>query len=184
MDGGFKNDLPMKELSAAFNVNNFIVSQVNPHIIPFFFWNTGSPGKPTTQNWRGGFFLSYMEAYLKLEMKKWASLINQMEILPDIYGHDISEMFLQETFGEVTIAPSPNLMNYLQFFLNVNYQRLSKYIQSGVSYTWPNISMIENTYLLEKTIKKCSEQLNAYHTCNSTKRHPYLETQLNLEKSQ
>ena len=176
-DGSIKNDLPMKELRSRFNVDNFIVSQVNPHIIPFFFWNSGSPGKPTTRNWRGGFLLSYMEAYLKLEMKKWTSLINQMEIFPEMYGHDMSEMFLQETFGEITIAPSPNLLNYLQFFMNVDYKRLEKYIQTGAYYTWPNICMIENTYLLERTIRECKERLNNADDVNnimttvSTRKH-------------
>ena len=158
-DGSFKNDLPMKELGATFNANNFIVSQVNPHIIPFFFWNTGSPGKPNTHSWRGGFILSYLEAYFKLEMKKWARLINQMELFPDLFGQDITEIFLQETFGEVTIAPAPNIMNYFQFFRNVNYKRLQNYIQSGASYTWPNISLIQNTFSLEKTIKQCKNEL-------------------------
>jgi TAG lipase/steryl ester hydrolase/phospholipase A2/LPA acyltransferase len=30
-DGSLENDLPMKQLSELFNVNHFIVSQVNPH---------------------------------------------------------------------------------------------------------------------------------------------------------
>jgi predicted acylesterase/phospholipase RssA len=30
-DGSFENDLPMQQLSELFNVNHFIVSQVNPH---------------------------------------------------------------------------------------------------------------------------------------------------------
>lgn len=30
-DGSVENDLPMKQLSELFNVNHFIVSQVNPH---------------------------------------------------------------------------------------------------------------------------------------------------------
>ena len=101
-----------------------------------------------------------MEAYLKLDMKKWANLINQMEIFPEIFGHDVTEVFLQDTFGEITIAPSPNLINYLLFFFNVNYERLHKYIQSGSYYTWPNISMIKNTYLLEKTIRQCKNELD------------------------
>jgi hypothetical protein len=36
--------LPMKELGSTFNINYFIVSQVNPHILPYFFWNAGAPG--------------------------------------------------------------------------------------------------------------------------------------------
>ena len=33
-DGSLENDLPMKELSELFNVNYFLVSQTNPHIVP------------------------------------------------------------------------------------------------------------------------------------------------------
>jgi TAG lipase / steryl ester hydrolase / phospholipase A2 / LPA acyltransferase len=35
IDGSVDNDLPMSKLSELFNVNHFIVSQVNPHIVPF-----------------------------------------------------------------------------------------------------------------------------------------------------
>jgi TAG lipase/steryl ester hydrolase/phospholipase A2/LPA acyltransferase len=35
IDGSVDNDLPMAKLSELFNVNHFIVSQVNPHIVPF-----------------------------------------------------------------------------------------------------------------------------------------------------
>ena len=35
IDGSVDNDLPMTKLSELFNVNHFIVSQVNPHIYPF-----------------------------------------------------------------------------------------------------------------------------------------------------
>jgi TAG lipase/steryl ester hydrolase/phospholipase A2/LPA acyltransferase len=34
-DGSLEFDLPMAKLSEMFNVNHFIVSQVNPHVIPF-----------------------------------------------------------------------------------------------------------------------------------------------------
>ena len=35
IDGSVDNDLPMTRLSEMFNVNHFIVSQVNPHVVPF-----------------------------------------------------------------------------------------------------------------------------------------------------
>jgi predicted acylesterase/phospholipase RssA len=35
IDGSVDNDLPMAKLSELFNVNHFIVSQVNRHIVPF-----------------------------------------------------------------------------------------------------------------------------------------------------
>lgn len=35
LDGSIAHDLPMNKLSIFFNVNNFIVSQTNPWVIPF-----------------------------------------------------------------------------------------------------------------------------------------------------
>jgi predicted acylesterase/phospholipase RssA len=35
VDGSIGHDLPMNKLSIFFNVNNFIVSQTNPYVIPF-----------------------------------------------------------------------------------------------------------------------------------------------------
>ncbi|CAG8589633.1 2158_t:CDS:10, partial [Funneliformis mosseae] len=35
IDGSVENDLPMNKLSELFNVNHFIVCQVNPHVVPF-----------------------------------------------------------------------------------------------------------------------------------------------------
>ena len=36
-DGTIKNDIPIKEIAAMHNANFFIVSQVNPHLVPFFY---------------------------------------------------------------------------------------------------------------------------------------------------
>jgi len=38
IDGSFTGDLPLEEISALFNVNSFITTQVNPHGVPFV-WN-------------------------------------------------------------------------------------------------------------------------------------------------
>src|SRR5712664_3297012 len=35
IDGSVDSDLPMARLAEMFNVNHFIVSQVNPHVVPF-----------------------------------------------------------------------------------------------------------------------------------------------------
>lgn len=35
IDGSVGGDLPMQRMSELFNVNTFIVSQVNPYVVPF-----------------------------------------------------------------------------------------------------------------------------------------------------
>jgi TAG lipase/steryl ester hydrolase/phospholipase A2/LPA acyltransferase len=49
-DGSINSDLPMRRLAELFNVNHFIVSQVNPHVIPFVVSDSNeafSPISPT-----------------------------------------------------------------------------------------------------------------------------------------
>jgi predicted acylesterase/phospholipase RssA len=41
IDGTICSDLPMQRMSELFNVNTFIVSQVNPHVLPFISVNGG-----------------------------------------------------------------------------------------------------------------------------------------------
>jgi TAG lipase / steryl ester hydrolase / phospholipase A2 / LPA acyltransferase len=41
VDGSVGQDLPMQRLSELFNVNTFIVSQVNPHVVPFVSIDNG-----------------------------------------------------------------------------------------------------------------------------------------------
>lgn len=35
IDGSVSNDIPVERMSELFNINTYIVSQVNPHFIPF-----------------------------------------------------------------------------------------------------------------------------------------------------
>jgi TAG lipase/steryl ester hydrolase/phospholipase A2/LPA acyltransferase len=54
-DGSVAGDLPMQRLSELFNINTFIVSQVNPHIAPFISENKAEVLE--TFNLRTSFFL-------------------------------------------------------------------------------------------------------------------------------
>lgn len=49
IDGSYSNDVPTKRISELFNVNTFILSQVNPTGIPFI-WNLDN--KDTDQGLR------------------------------------------------------------------------------------------------------------------------------------
>jgi predicted acylesterase/phospholipase RssA len=43
-DGSLENDLPFRQLSEMFNVNHFIVSQTNPHLVPLMTLKKIVPG--------------------------------------------------------------------------------------------------------------------------------------------
>merc|ERR1719399_868024 len=67
-DGSFQTDVPVQEISSLFNSQFSIVSQTNPHIIPFFFNAEGAAGRPIRWPWRhfrGGFIASLIECWCK-----------------------------------------------------------------------------------------------------------------------
>ena len=56
-DGSLRTDIPERELNQLFNVQYTIVSQMNPHVVLFFFNSRGSSGSPANhrrgQGYRG-----------------------------------------------------------------------------------------------------------------------------------
>ena len=106
-DGSIKEDLPFTKLQQMFNLNFTIVSQVEPHLVPFFYNKKGSAGDPTKHRsgagWRGGFLLAYFEDILKKEMRKWLSVMRDFDLLPAVFGCNWSNLWLQQTHGEYTV---------------------------------------------------------------------------------
>lgn len=64
----------------------FFAYQVNPHVHLFFFAPKGTAGRPVAhrkgKGWRGGFVLSAMEQYLKLELTKNFKVIRDLCVDP------------------------------------------------------------------------------------------------------
>merc|ERR1719387_1685018 len=87
-DGSIDCDIPTQELAETFGVRFTIVSQTNPHVIPFFFSAQGDAGRPTSpgQRWRGGFALSALELILREQMSVTLKLMAQLELIPSLFN--------------------------------------------------------------------------------------------------
>mmetsp|Transcript_2968 Transcript_2968/g.13999 ORF Transcript_2968/g.13999 Transcript_2968/m.13999 type:complete len:577 (-) Transcript_2968:5016-6746(-) len=166
-DGAFRKDVPRKQLSETFNVNYLVVSQMNPHIVPFLFDYRGSSGSPPKRlrgsGYRGGFILSSLEALIRLEMIKMLTFIDQFDLLPALFSADFSRVFLQDYSGDVTIYPRRGLSllnDVLTILTPPDYKRMEKYITLGESYSWPKLRRVRNHLILEQTLKQCIYQLS------------------------
>ena len=155
-DGSLKSDIPIIPLHHLFNANYTIVSQVNPHVILFFFGNRGTGGTPLSyregRGWRGGFIFSTIEHLLKLDMMKWLRLLRDLDLFPSIMNTEWSFVFLQKFYGTVTIAPRPSFWDYLHLFRDPTNATLSHYIKRGEHFTRPKLSMIQNRMRIESAI--------------------------------
>lgn len=78
MDGSIQADVPTQRLAELFHVNNCIVSQVNPHVVPFV--HEGA----TSQESGIRSLLDKAEFFLNLDMQQRCKTLAKLRLLPKV----------------------------------------------------------------------------------------------------
>eukprot|EP00939_MAST-03C_sp_MAST-3C-sp1_P005491 g5491.t1 len=161
IDGGLEGDLPIVRLQQSFNVKYIIVSQVEPHLTPFFFFHSGSAGNPTRhrngRGWRSGFVLSFLEHALKTDMKRHLQLLRDFDLFPRFFGHDLSAAFLQDALGTVTVLAPLTWWDYVRLLDDPgSSSTMSHYLDSGARQTWPKLHMIRCRTVVERALEEAA----------------------------
>lgn len=163
-DGSFESDVPVQAVGAFFNSQFSVVSQVNPHIIPFFFNPKGAIGRPIRWPWvrhRGGFLAFLAECWCKEDMIKILKVTRNTGMLFRVFGVDWSYLFLQEEQGDITIVPHAGLSDYLRILDNVHSRpHLEELVKKSERSTWRHFSVIRHRMRLERALAKLEAQLN------------------------
>lgn len=107
IDGSVAGDLPMQRLTELFNVNTFIVSQVNPHVCPFVSVDTGEVLDTKVQKR----FLRTVKELTGNTIKYFLKQTDAIGILPN-YIKGITAIIFQSYKGHVTVVPSPTVSDY------------------------------------------------------------------------
>eukprot|EP01063_Lacrimia_lanifica_P000821 TRINITY_DN1040_c0_g1_i1.p1 TRINITY_DN1040_c0_g1~~TRINITY_DN1040_c0_g1_i1.p1 ORF type:complete len:649 (+),score=260.26 TRINITY_DN1040_c0_g1_i1:72-2018(+) len=167
-DGSFESDIPILYMGHAFNSQYNIVSQVNPHIVPFFFNNTGEAGRPLRSwhnrgGWRGGFLLSFAEMWLKEDMRKYMKLFANLRLSVDVVGVDWASLYLQEQMGDITLTPPLMARDYWRIADNLpdgdaGRELLGEYIRAGERYTWRALTYIGHRMNVQNAIDAAVER--------------------------
>ena len=166
-DGSIEQDIPINGLAETFNVQFFLVAQANPHIVPFFFNNKGSVGKPNRwssgvreDSWRGGFLLSALELYLKNDMKSKFVFLRDLEAAVGFTG----TLMTQSYEGTTTIVPQVKLRDYFQLFSNPSFPYLKRCFQGGAVGAYQKIAMMKVHYLIAHALDECLAMLEEKET--------------------
>jgi predicted acylesterase/phospholipase RssA len=165
-DGSFEEELPFEALGRVFNASFTVVSQVNPHIVPFFYDNRGTAGRAVEhlggRGWRGGFVSSFLERVLKQDMKKWLQIMDEFRLLPPIFETDFSRLFLGQNFGSVTLVPPVRFRDYLNLVSDPNTARkMNHYLIAGSRMTFPKLAMIEDRMRVELALERVLQTVTA-----------------------
>jgi predicted acylesterase/phospholipase RssA len=153
VDGSFANDIPRQRISRLNNVNYFIVSQANPHIVPFISHRQKSGITATVKEIVTTSILAQSNTLLKVARRRliqqpWRSWLNHASLFLD-----------QDYLGDVNIHPNfpPNW--YLKFMINPSNDERDYLLKMGEHSTWPKLAIIKDQTLISNTLQGCISRL-------------------------
>jgi len=150
VDGSVSDDLPTKRLARLYGVNHFVVSQVNPFVLPFLRDTTVTRGVfsgilDMTQHTTTGLINTGAKIWYKpLSKSPW--LERTVTILVSIIS--------QKYTGDINIIPDSRLHNPLRLLKLRGPREAQEMINAGEKSTWPKIEMIRNNSRVSKTLHR------------------------------
>lgn len=163
IDGSVDNDLPMTRLAEMFNVNHFIVSQVNPHVVPFLPKDDHLPPEdklrkvkqplPNEADWLNMFTtLARDEALHRLQF------IAEMGIFPNLMTK-CQSILSQKYSGDITILPEIGLLELPRLLSNPSADFMLRSCIAGERATWPKLSRIRDRCAIELALDNAVHRL-------------------------
>ena len=148
-DGSLKSDLPTLRLRRLHNVNHFIVSQTNPHVLPFV-----SRGEASRGLIHGTRDLTYSTAKgIATGALNFARASNPFSQLKQPL--DTAAGLLDQDYrGHINIVPEVSLWRYANVTTNPTLQSITRFMHEGERATWPRMEMIRNQTVVASTLDK------------------------------
>jgi TAG lipase/steryl ester hydrolase/phospholipase A2/LPA acyltransferase len=157
VDGSVVSDLPIERLMHLYDVNYTIVSQTNPHIVPFLDAVRSKAEESSLMDLP----LRWVKAQLKFHGKGISDYLRKnsdWELLRQVSGQAYS-MMDQRYQGDVTISPHYKLKHYAKVMSNLTPEFVEELMLEGQRATWPKISMIRTHAQISQTLEACIAQL-------------------------
>lgn len=160
IDGSVDGDLPMTRLSEMFNVNHFIVSQVNPHVVPFLPKEDG-PSKESELN--PSFIprlMSTMTHLAKEEVLHRMNVLSELGVFPTSMTK-FASIVNQKYSGDINIYPELISSNFPRILENPTTEFMLEACLSGERATWPRLSRMRNHCAIELALDQAIQQMRA-----------------------
>jgi len=165
VDGSVDNDLPMNRLAEMFCVNHFIVSQVNPHVVPFLAKEEEALSAAVQQDVpvsTGPGWMHNMAAFAKGEALHRLDMLAEMGVFPNAVTKARS-VLNQRYSGDITIFPTIHYTNFPKILTNPTTEYMLRSMRNGEQATWPKVSRVKNhvavELALDQTINKMASRV-------------------------
>ncbi|KAF3909228.1 hypothetical protein ABW20_dc0103548 [Dactylellina cionopaga] len=170
IDGSVDNDLPMTRLAEMFNVNHFIVSQVNPHVIPFLEKEPTQPLQHEAGEESRNGYDAWKSTFVSLAMGEALHRINVLAEM-GIFTTSLTKaksILSQKYAGDITIFPEVPLVDLQKLIKNPTPEFMLDAGLKGEKASWPRLSRIRNCCAIELALDKCIHQLRTKVVFSST----------------
>lgn len=155
VDGSIVDDLPIHRLARLYGVNHSIVSQTNPHVVPFLSRSAKTDGALNVMSDWALRNVSMNVSYgLQLLQNRVAS--NDLGLILD----KAQSMVGQKYIGDITMIPPRQPLNVLKVLSNPTLQDVQNFIRKGEKATWPKVDMVANTTCISRTFRDCRARLD------------------------
>ncbi|KAH8906460.1 patatin-domain-containing protein [Coniochaeta sp. PMI_546] len=165
IDGSVDNDLPMTRLAEMFNVNHFIVSQVNPHVVPFLakddFLDPNKKSTDAQQSQSIGDSTDWIQTLTTLakdEALHRLHFLTELGILPNLCTK-LRSVLSQRYSGDITILPEISPHDLPRILKNPTPEFMLRNCLVGEKATWPKLSRIRDRCAIELALDRAVHAL-------------------------
>lgn len=158
VDGSVVSDLPIERLMHLYDVNFTIVSQTNPHVVPFLN-RRGRDEKISIANLP----MHLLKSEIQFHGQGLFDYLRK-RVQPEMLRQMSGQMYTilgQRYSGDVTISPTYRLRDYRRMLSNPDPAWVREMILQGERATWPKISMIRSHARISKTLERCIRRLKS-----------------------
>ncbi|MCR9090242.1 DUF3336 domain-containing protein [Algiphilus sp.] len=161
VDGTLSSDLPMLRLARLHNVNHYIVSQTNPHVVPFLHDRQQERG---IGPWVRELVGSSGKNALKVTRKHFAT---GSAVLAQAYG-----VVRQRYSGDVTLYPKHSPRQLMRMLANPTADEIDAYIREGERNTWPKIARIDTQTRISRALENATARLKTHTPAHTSRARP------------
>lgn len=138
VDGSVSDDLPAKRLARLYGVNHYVVSQTNPHVIPFV---SDVHRKQNT--------LGLLTEAGRRSTREWFNALTLIADKVDSRGGVVTQgtsllrsVINQDYVGDINILPDYKFLNPMKLLTFPGEKQMRRLIESGERCAWPKLEMI------------------------------------------
>ncbi len=150
VDGSVSDDMPAKRLARLYGVNHYIVSQTNPHVLPFV---TDGHRKQTS--------LGLLQTAARRATREWFNAVTMIIDRADTSNGPITKttslmrsIINQDYVGDINILPDYRLVDPRKLLGFPGEKQVLKLVASGERCAWPKLEMIRQQTRISRTLRE------------------------------